>query len=282
MGEGQNIQHSFQVSPQVSDLDAQMHVNNAAYERFAQEARFEIFKSLGFSYGDFLQQNLYLRPLAATVKFLKQQIVPVTLTIETQWRMDAGGRCFWDHRIVNQQNGEPAAVMTYFHQLEKDGRPWAPPLSYSQIPALPQRHEFSESCRRAKFSPLVRHIEIDGFQKIPPWVIWRYNEEGRWNFVDTIGLSFDAMKQSDTALFWVEGEYVYGEELRHHDELDIYTWIESSEGARIYFRQEGIIQSSKKMAMSLYAEFVTVSIKRSRAVRAPQFLIEAMEPFTEK
>ncbi len=281
-----NKLHRFSVQLMISDLDAQMHINNAAYERYAQEARYDILKQLGFSYEEIIQQDIHLQPQAATVEFRRQQIAQQELIIDTEWLINSNGEAFWNHNFSNANSKETVATMTYFHRLEKNSSVWTPPghtelTDKTQRPPMPVIKEFGEACRRSEYRTPVRHIDIDGFKRIPPSIIWRYSEEARWIFIDNTGLSFDKMKEGNTALFWLEGSYRYGRPLRHHDEVIIYTWIEKMQGARIYIRQDGVHGKTGEMVMSVLGEFVTVDIERSKAIRIPEFVLEAFQPFTE-
>jgi len=278
--------HELFLTTRFSDLDPQRHINNSYYEIYTREARYLILQQHGYDYTRCVAEEIYLRPLATEVTFHRQQGANTDLKIITQYEQNKDGLFRWLHTIQNAHDGSIACEIEHRSLLEKKEQPFAletpeMPFATKAFPELDPIAEFNNSCKRSLLKIEPRHTDMDGFKKFPSPSLWRYNEEARWKFISDSGLSFHTLKSNDRALFWVHGIYDYGDPVKLHSEITIYTWARKMEGARIYIRQYSEDSNTRKKIMDVQGEFLTVVLSRSRPIRIPDFIRDAFNPYTE-
>lgn len=278
------LSHEHLITTRFSDLDPQRHINNSFYEIYTREARHLILQHHKYNYTRCVTEDLYIRPVATEVAFYRQQSANTPLKVITEYKQNKEGLIQWIQKIQNTKDDSVVCEMEHHTLLEKKNQLFVldtiahttePFKKFEQIP------EFNNSCKHSTLQIIPRHTDLDGFKKIPVPVLWRYNEEARWKFIDDSGLSFHEMKARDRALFWIHGRYDYTTPAQLHSKITIHTWIRKMEGARIYIRQYCENSTNGEKIMDMQGEFLTVALSRSTPVRIPDFIQSAFEQYTE-
>ncbi|MDH4199310.1 MAG: thioesterase family protein [Spirochaetia bacterium] len=266
----------------VSDLDSQKHVNSASYLAFAEEGQYDLLKKNGFDYLYFRYNKLSVKTLASHINFHKQQFPQTFLEIITNIYRD-GDILYWKQNILNHASKELSCSLSTISKINSMPQDLA---AFSRgIPFLEMESnnlgDFSQTCKRSMMYHKVRHVDLDGFEKLSTKTLWRLNEEARWSFLNETGISIENLLQNDITLFWIEGVYKYFENSGLGEPLRIFSWIDRMDKVRIYFRQE-IIDSQGKRVSFTEGKFLCVSITTSKPKRIPEFIKRAFVDYINK
>jgi acyl-CoA thioesterase FadM len=275
---------SISITTRIADLDALRHVNNRVYEQYCAEGRFRLLELAGYPLQRLLDEGLTLRPVASFVRFARQQKSSVTLQVETEAFPMPGGMILWNHQI-SQPDGEIACqVQAQSQTLDRHGQPVAllPEGSgeperflYEDIP------DFSGRCTRVSSPYPVNYTDVDVLGSLPLAAFWRIFEEGRHNFGQQLGLTFEKLVKLDAHIFWVSGTYRCYEAIRPGQQLLVYTWLERIARIRAYFRQEIRSAAGATLVGASREEHLIVSLSNSRPRSLPPELATILQATIE-
>jgi len=274
--------NNLNILTRFSDLDSQRHVNNASYFSYLKEGQFHYLENLGYDMAYLEANNIYLKPDVVHINFVKQQKSQNILEVETT-ACRFSNSVHWEHKIVEINSRSVSVHATMLCPLDKNYFP----KIFECVDVFPEPliqwdivEKFSNSCKRSVMQYKVRHIDLDGFNQCSDQVLWRLNEESRWNFLREAKMSLEYLQENDTSLFWINGVYHYYSDVKLNDTLQIYTWISRCDNVRMYIRQE-IFKNETEHVLRCEGEFISVSLARSRPKRIPDFLKNAIHPYME-
>jgi len=263
---------SISIPTRIADLDPLRHVNNRVYEQYCAEGRFELLGEAGYPLQRLLDEGLALHPVASFVKFARQQKSGVTLQVETEAFPMPSGMILWNHQI-SQPDGEIACqVQDKTQTLDRyrepvallpGGRAEPDRILIEDIP------EFSGSCSRISSPYSVIYTDMDILGSLPLAAFWRIFEEGRHNFGQQLGLTFEKLLNLDAHIFWVSGTYRCFEAIRPGQQLLVYTWLERIARIRAFFRQEIRLADGATLLGASREEHLIVSLSNSRPRSLP-------------
>lgn len=274
-----------------ADLDTQRHVTSRTYEEFALEGRYRLLNKLGHSHEKIQNEQIYLNPVMGYVKFHRQQFPGAELKVVTDVS-PSGAQLHWDQKIF-QQDGE---LVCHLQQLTQ-------PVKADQLLQIPEiSGENKEEVLYEKLKPWsgagerivgsyqLPYSDRDFAGKYNLASLWKIFEEGRWIFVEKVGLTYQRIVELDTTSFFmgsvcnffaeVPAEGTGSAEARAATDgiharagrtLQVMTWIERIEKIRYWFRQD-VLHNGKLLA-SMRDEQLIVSLSRARPQRAtPEFM----------
>lgn len=276
--------HSHTANSRVSDLDTQRHVNNSVYGIWAQEAQYAVLQEKGLKPLTLLERDIHFTVTASSTHFHRQQEAFASLHIESEYIFDERGKGFWKHKIFEQKTLAATLVMnTLFLQ---DGVPvlpaelkafvGAPDIIHEQTDELNMDEQFGgvpQNCKISRVRIPMRQADLDVFHRYPLTLYWRFFEEGRWHFLNGMGLTVEVLFGNDIMFFLLRNHYKYYER-KNNGGVEVFTWFENLSRVRSYLRQK-ILDAKGNPIVETRGEFALVSLSRSKAVRIPPFIIEA-------
>ncbi|MFE1594861.1 acyl-CoA thioesterase [Nocardia sp. NPDC058705] len=96
----------------VSDLDAQLHVTGAAYQQYADHARFACVGAAGVSVPELLAAGFGPVNLELNVRYLRELRADDTVEIDCRWEWGHGKTYRVEHTLT-RGDGEVAATVSY-------------------------------------------------------------------------------------------------------------------------------------------------------------------------
>ncbi|NKX89692.1 acyl-CoA thioesterase [Nocardia coubleae] len=106
----------------VSDLDLQQHVTGAAYQQFADHARFACVGAAGVSVPDMLADGIGPVNLELAVRYLRELRAGDTVEVDCRWEWGTGKTYRVEHEL-RRDDGELAATVSYLSgMLDLTGR----------------------------------------------------------------------------------------------------------------------------------------------------------------
>jgi YbgC/YbaW family acyl-CoA thioester hydrolase len=259
-----------------SDLDSQMHVNNSSYLNYIREAQYCILAENGFDFNYMVKGNVKNNLEKVIVRFYRQQLPQANLTVKSSYSRSLNNKIFFNQDIFNHEEQScNFQTIVSIDDLEITSS-FIKGEVFLENYILP---EYNGKSKRSILNYKVKHVDLNGFNHCSDAVLWRLNEEARWNFFSEAGLSFDELYKKDMSLFWIEGAYEYFSDVNLNDDLEVYTWINRFDKARIYINQE-IYSNSHRILLS-EGQFLTVSLSKSKPLRIPSNIMKAFLPYTE-
>jgi acyl-CoA thioesterase FadM len=267
------MRDEYLATTRFADLDTQRHVTSRTYESFALEGRYRLLEKLGFAYEQVKNEHIYLTPLSGYVKFHRQQFPGAELRVETHAFPEAGGNIHWDQKIF-EKGGE---LVCHLQQLTRPVR-GAEPLALevtadeTREPVLYEPLKpWSGSGERIIAQYKLPYSDRDFAGKYNVASLWKIFEEGRWMFVEQVGLTFEKIVELDTTSFFMGSVANFFAEVPAGRTLQVMTWVERIDKIRYWFRQD--VMHNGKLLISMRDEQLIVSLSRARPQRAtPEFL----------
>lgn len=106
--------HKYEIIVQETDLDSYGHVNNAAYLRLYEQARWDLTNANGYGIKTIQESKQGPVILEINLKFRKELVAREKITIETVM-LDLNGKISRVKQIMRKDNGEEAseAIFTF-------------------------------------------------------------------------------------------------------------------------------------------------------------------------
>ncbi|MFQ6397184.1 acyl-CoA thioesterase [Nocardia sp. KC 131] len=113
-----NTQEPFRVriEVRVSDLDLQQHVTGAAYQQFADHARFSCVQAAGISVEDLLSSGLGPVNLETVIKYHRELRAGDSVDVSCSWIWGEGKTYRVEHSFT-RSDGELSATITFVSGL---------------------------------------------------------------------------------------------------------------------------------------------------------------------
>lgn len=100
----------------MSDLDPQLHVTGAAYQQFADHARFECVRAAGISVEDLLGDGLGPVNLETLIKYHRELRAGDAVDVTCSWIWGEGKTYRVEHNLI-RADGELSATVTHVSGL---------------------------------------------------------------------------------------------------------------------------------------------------------------------
>lgn len=255
-----------------ADLDTQRHVTSRTYESFALEGRFRLLKKLGYDH-----EQIYLNPVMGYVKFHRQQFPGTELKVVSNVNLlpQAAG-LHWNQKIY-QMDGELVCHL----QLQT-----MPTVEIKGIDAEPDEailydslKPWSGASERVICQYQMPYADRDFAGKYNIQSLWKIFEEGRWMFVERIGLTYEKIVELDTTSFFMGSICNFFSDVPAGRQLQVMTWIERIDKIRYWFRQD--VMYNGKLLVSMRDEQLIVSLSRQRPQRASEQFLKYIGKYVE-
>lgn len=264
------------------DLDMNRHVTSRTYENFCQEGRFKLLHGCGYPLVSLIEEKIQILPLATEIRFHNQQFAGAMLDVHTECFQTDEGYIIWEHKILDQMQKLVCNIKLETITLDKNGNPLnllSPEDINLVVPSLAPIKEFSKSCNRAVNRISTSYSDLNCFGGYYPEMIWKIFEEGRWMFFKNV-ISLEKIHATDTTAFFMGGMIRFFEMPGPGESLMLYTWIDSVDKIRFYYRQD-IVRPNGKVIASMKDEQVFVSMSASRPKKAPVEIFEYIDKYLE-
>ncbi|TGL52987.1 acyl-[acyl-carrier-protein] thioesterase [Leptospira kemamanensis] len=263
------------------DLDWNRHVTSRTYEKFAYDARCEVLRELGFPMERMLNEGISLSPNQSYVRFLNQQFTNSDITVETQVFQMSNSSLFWKQTLFGQDGKKACEMESISTLIQKEKI-----VPLTSLPNLQEMNLHQLTIRpmpvhqnKIEHDYYIPYSEMNCFWILPADAIWKIFEEGRFLFFKEI-VDFQLIKETDSTTFFMGGEIKIYHQPNPGSNVKLYSWIESFEKIRFYFRQD-IIDANGTLIASMKDEQLFVSLFNSRPKRAPAAFFEKIERFIE-
>jgi len=294
-----------------ADLDTQRHVTSRTYESFALEGRYRVLEKLGIPFEQIKNEQISLVTLSGYCKFHRQQFPGAELKVVTAGYLlpTAAGtqqQIHWNQKILDS-SGE---LVAHLQQLTRTVR--GVTLRQAQGDQSTNQAQRPETEQLVTLSPskgddvLTEPTEPVLYEDLKPWsgrnqrvvsqyqipyadrdfagkynaaALWKIFEEGRWMFVEKIGLTYERIVELDTTSFYMGSIYNFFAEVPAGRTLEVVTWIERIDKIRYYFRQD--VLHNGKLLLTMRDEQLIVSLSKARPQRASAEFMKYIGKYVE-
>jgi acyl-CoA thioesterase FadM len=125
----------------------------------------------------------------------------------------------------------------------------------------------------------IPYADRDFAGKYNAAALWKIFEEGRWMFVEKIGLTYERIVELDTTSFYMGSIYNFFAEVPAGRTLEVVTWIERIDKIRYYFRQD--VLHNGKLLLTMRDEQLIVSLSKARPQRASAEFMKYIGKYVE-
>lgn len=272
-----------------ADLDTQRHITSRTYESFALEGRYRLLEKLGLPFERIKNEQISLVTINGYCKFHRQQFPGAALKVETAAHLlpaaADGQQCLhWDQKILDA-SGELVAHLQQSTRAEKGGVPFTieglageagEPVGQVLYEDL---KPWSGRNQRVVSQYQIPYADRDFAGKYNAAALWKIFEEGRWMFVEKIGLTYERIVELDTTSFYMGSIYNFFAEVPAGRTLEVVTWIERIDKIRYYFRQD--VLHNGKLLLTMRDEQLIVSLSKARPQRASAEFMKYIGKYVE-
>ncbi len=283
------MRDEYKAVTRFADLDTQRHVTSRTYESLALEGRYRVLEELRYPFERIKNEQISLVTLSGYCKFHRQQFPGAELTIETAAHLlpaaaDVQQKIHWDQKILDA-SGELVAHLQQSTRAEKGGVPLvlegfagdagesAGPVLYEDLKPWSGRNQ------RVVSQYQIPYADRDFAGKYNAAALWKIFEEGRWMFVEKIGLTYERIVELDTTSFYMGSIYNFFAEVPAGRTLEVVTWIERIDKIRYYFRQD--VLHNGKLLLTMRDEQLIVSLSKARPQRASAEFMKYIGKYVE-
>jgi acyl-CoA thioesterase FadM len=211
------------------------------------------------------------------------------------WGSASEGLIHWDQKIF-EKTGELVCHLQQQPQSVKAGEPFA-------IEGITAGN--TESAAHTRSQPDTSSVQIL-YDNLKPWSgnnervigqyqlpysdrdfagkynlasLWKIFEEGRWIFVEKVGLTYEKIVELDTTSFFMGSICNFYGDVPAGRMLQVMTWIERIDKIRYWFRQD--VMHNGKVLISMRDEQLIVSLSRARPQRASEQFMRYLGKYVE-
>lgn len=269
----------------MSDLDTQRHITSRTYEYFCYEARLKILGENGYPLSRCIESNIHLNPLSTHIKFINEQKPGNPLRVDTElstFQFDGKKALVFDHKLFTL-NEVPVCTISLAATLTNDEEDFISSISesFSESSKLEPLQNPKRKCKAIQTEFIAHFSERDSMGDYPPGLVWRAFEEGRWNFGEKLGLTYEEFVKMDTITFFMGGKMQFMGKPKAGEKLIVETWVESVEKIRCYMRQDLRRQDGQLLA-SIDEEQLVVALSKARPKKAPKEYFDHIEGYLNR
>lgn len=281
------MRDEYKAITRFADLDTQRHITSRTYESFALEGRYRVLEQLGLPFETIKNEQISLVTVSGYCKFHRQQFPGAELNVVTTLTPSPppSGRAeqHWDQKILDA-SGELVAHLQQLTYIDKDITLNLPEgdeqLTASSDPVLYEDLKpWSGHNQRVVSQYQIPYADRDFAGKYNAAALWKIFEEGRWMFVEKIGLTYERIVELDTTSFYMGSIYNFFAEVPAGRTLEVVTWIERIDKIRYYFRQD--VLHNGKLLLTMRDEQLIVSLSKARPQRASDKFLSYIGKYVE-
>lgn len=127
----------------------------------------------------------------------------------------------------------------------------------------------------------VRYADTDKMQFVYNGKYFEYFEVGRTELLRSIGLAYKNIEERGYQLPLLEAKISYKNAARYDDLLEIESCVNELPRPKIHIDYIIRRQSTSEIVAEGYTEHIFIKVDTKRAVRPPQFYIDAIFPYIE-
>lgn len=281
------MRDEYKAITRFADLDTQRHITSRTYESFALEGRYRVLEQLGLPFETIKNEQISLVTVSGYCKFHRQQFPGAELNVVTTLTPSPSpsGRAeqHWDQKILDA-SGELVAHLQQLTYIDKDITLKVPQGDVQlTAPPSPVLYEdlkpWSGHNQRVVSQYQIPYADRDFAGKYNAAALWKIFEEGRWMFVEKIGLTYERIVELDTTSFYMGSIYNFFAEVPAGRTLEVVTWIERIDKIRYYFRQD--VLHNGKLLLTMRDEQLIVSLSKARPQRASDKFLSYIGKYVE-
>lgn len=252
--------YEFQLNTRHSELDSSLHINNANFLRYLEEARVGMMKDQDFLVEEVHDANVQVILYKYVCHFKQQVRYPQHLLIRSKQiqtkkvrgilrqeiYLENGSLCFEADAYWAYHAKEKSQIKKTHEFAQKYGQ-WE---HAGVLPLKTEKENEMHDSFAHNVSPIeVRPYELDSFQHVNNAVYANYFEVGRWNFRRDVLKNTNSFKNLDlifvlykTTLNFIKPAFLF-------EELYVKTWLVELTPLRIIYWQElqdknGVLRAS--------------------------------------
>ena len=254
--------YEFQLNTRHSELDSSLHINNANYLRYLEEARVAMMNEQNFPIYAVHEANVEMILYKYVCNFKQQVRYPEKLTVRSKQIQTKKVRGVLRQEIFREDGSlcfEADAYWAYFtknkSQINKT-QEFAQKFGqnhYSNTPLLKSEKEspVNDSLPHHTIQIEVRPYEIDSFQHVNNAVYANYFEIGRWDFRRKLFSDVNVFRNLDLIFVLYKSIVQFARPSFLFEELFVKTWLIELTSLRIIYWQEiqdkdGTIRASSR------------------------------------
>ncbi|WP_280362944.1 acyl-CoA thioesterase [Nocardia wallacei] len=107
---------SIRIDVRIGDVDPQLHVTGAAYQQYADHARFECVQAAGISVEELLRAGLGPVNLETTLRYHRELRAGDSVEVTCSWTW-SGGKTYCVEHALTRSDGELSATVSHVSGL---------------------------------------------------------------------------------------------------------------------------------------------------------------------
>ena len=252
--------YEYKLTTRHSELESSLHVNNANYLRYLEEARVHMMETQNFPINDVHTANVEMILYKYVCHYKQQVLYPEKLTVRSKQIQTKKIRGILRQEIYRENESLCFEADAYWAYHAKDKSSLDATLEFAKkfgqglhenIPPLHSEKNFTTNehypLNQTKLE--VRPYELDSFQHVNNAVYANYFEIGRWNFRRNLFSDLLFFKKLNLTFVLYKTEIQFLKPSFLFEELFIKTWLIKTTPLRITYWQEiqnkdGIIHAS--------------------------------------
>ncbi len=241
--------YEFQLNTRHSELDSSLHINNANYLRYLEEARVSMMNEQNFPIYAVHEANVEMILYKYVCNFKQQVRYPEKLTVRSKQIQTKKVRGVLRQEIFREDNSLCFQADAYWAYHAKSKSQVNKTLEFTQkfgqneytdIPLIKSENDskVNDNLPHHKLQIDVRPYEIDSFQHVNNAVYANYFEIGRWDFRRKLFSDINFFKNLNLIFVLYKSTVQFARPSFVFEELFIKTWLIELTPLRIIYWQE--------------------------------------------
>ena len=272
------------------ELDSSIHINNANYLRYLEEARVQMMEKLNFPIKEVYEANVQMILYKYVCNFKKQTRFPEELIIRSKQIQVKKLRGILRQEIYNSKNELCFSADAYWAYYSPDKSLLNKCIEFAKRFGGEElgteetfdnyNFDLSKIDSEKKFKSLilqVRPYEIDSFQHVNNAVYANYFEIGRWKFREEVLGDIYFFKKLNLSFVLYKSEINFIDPALNFEELELKTYLINLSKTRVVYYQrlydkKGILKSDS------YSDGCLVD-KKDKVTKLTDFAFEKYSNF---
>ncbi len=242
--------YTLEIKTRNYEQDSSLHINNANYLRYIEEARVKMMEEKQFPLDWVYKENIQMVVYKFICNYKKQVRFPEKLVIKSKQIETKKVRGILRQEIFNEKKELCFSADAYWAYSTQDKQKlpktveYAKLFGYPSIDSIPRFEknpfEFESITDNKKFNlvPLeVRPYELDSFQHVNNSVYANYFEIGRWKFREEVFGDINHFKKKKNIFVLYKTEINFLQPCFNFEKLELRTYLIKASPLRIVFAQ---------------------------------------------
>lgn len=242
--------YTLEIKTRNYEQDSSLHINNANYLRYIEEARVKMMEEKQFPLEWVYKENIQMLVYKFICNYKKQVRFPEKIIVKSTQIETRKVRGILRQEIYNEDNELCFSADAYWAYFSEEKKNFTKAVEFTKLFGLPSSEaipqfekypfEFDTIKDNKNFNLVqieVRPYELDSFQHVNNSVYANYFEIGRWKFREAVFGDINHFKKKNNIFVLYKAEINFLQPCFNFEKLELRTYLIKASPLRIVYAQ---------------------------------------------